>query len=296
MNSGKKPNEPAAATPENARPSRQPRVARSRAASLDRLRPPADSAATRTKGSPVSAPDTTDRDEALLEHIGRYRLTLRAVLERVFEISSPGNVLQRLRKAELIVERSGLGPLSYYQLTPPAAAARSVPVDRTRPLSPSALGYHLAVLWFCCLERLRRHRLEPEQLRQLKLFAAHDPPSAQVAYCFDAERSAQPPHRRLWRVYAPGPTSEPSQVVRTLRNEIDAGTKRGDAAATVWLPGKLLGFAVLTDSEPRRRELHKALQHSGLFDEVHVALHLAPSPSTIAHYLKPAGGPNDAPR
>src|SRR5262245_34113663 len=154
------------------------------------------------------------RDALILEHIGRYRLTLREVLRVAFAIANPGNVLQRLRNAGLVRERTGLpGRLSYYQLTE-AGAGDGIPLERTKPLGERALGYHLAVLTFCFFGRDRRRRLERYELEHL--FGAETPLVDQVAYCLDPEGVTP---RRLWRIYAPGPRTTSGKVLKTLRAE-----------------------------------------------------------------------------
>ena len=126
----------------------------------------------------------TDRDEAILRHIGLYRLTIREVLATAFNLEHPGNVLQRLRDAKLIEQRSkGLpGKVSYYQLTARGAADR-VSLERTKPLGGPALRQHLAVLWFCHLDTGSRTRLEEVDIR--RLFDDHSPAARQAAFCVE---------------------------------------------------------------------------------------------------------------
>ena len=77
------------------------------------------------------------RDAKILNHIGRYRLTLRPVLDRNFfstDSSGCGNVLARLIRRGYIQPRIGLPKRRrYYQLTSRGAEGR-VAVARTRIL------------------------------------------------------------------------------------------------------------------------------------------------------------------
>ena len=106
-----------------------------------------------------------ERDEKILDHIGRYRLTLRPVLDCLFfadDSSGCGNVLTRLIQQGYVQARQVLPRRRcYYQLTRMGAAGR-VPESRTRPLHGQALRTWLGILWFCFMEERRRRLLEPD--------------------------------------------------------------------------------------------------------------------------------------
>lgn len=223
-----------------------------------------------------------ERDAELLEHVGRYRLTLRDIVADVLRTRSPGNVLQRLRDEGLLLERAGFpGRRSYYQLTAAGAAGR-VPLDRTRPLGDRALAEHLAVLWFCFRSDQRRRRLEDGELRHL--FGDDAPAVGSVAYCLD-EKNPHARLRRVWRVYTPGPTTTTSKVLRAINLEIDrAREKRAERAA--WLEARTYAFAVLTDGTPRREALRAAISASGILERAHVGVFLAASPQMLPRFQR----------
>lgn len=219
------------------------------------------------------------RDAAILEHIGRYRLTLRDVLRDVFTIKHPGNVLQRLRAAGLITERRGLpGRLSYYQLTE-AGAGEGIPLERTKPIGERALGYHLAVLGFCLFGPVRRTRLERYELEHL--VGSDMPLVDQVAYCLDPAASRP---RRLWRIYAPGPRTSPVRVVKALRAEMHALADRS-AVLRAWMEHRRFAWTVAVDSAPRLLAIKKALGPSKLLETAHVDVLEVVSLRTIAATL-----------
>ena len=110
------------------------------------------------------------RDQKILDHIGRYRMTLRPVLDRLFfadESSGCGNVLKRLIDAGLVTARDGLpSKRRYYQLTAKGAEGR-VPLGRTKPMRAQSLRSAIAILWFCTMGDSPRTRIESWELRDI---------------------------------------------------------------------------------------------------------------------------------
>src|SRR3972149_107866 len=97
-----------------------------------------------------------DRDLSILRHVGLYRITLRPVLERLFFAGgSWGAVLQRLRSDGWLQAGKFPRNVSYYQLTPKAAAYLALPLSRATPFGAQALHKHLAILWFCWMGQPR---------------------------------------------------------------------------------------------------------------------------------------------
>jgi len=67
----------------------------------------------------------TPRDEQILRHIARHRLSIRPVLQQLFFKSSDaaGNVINRLVRAGMLESSKLPGGHSYYQLTDKGAQA-----------------------------------------------------------------------------------------------------------------------------------------------------------------------------
>lgn len=112
---------------------------------------------------------TTDR---VLDHIGRYRISLRKVLShRYLNGSDTGNLIKKLIDERWIVARdraSGKslpGGLTYYQLTAKGAQKISCSVSRTKPMG-AKLPRYLAMLWFCCMDSKRRELMSPDLLKR----------------------------------------------------------------------------------------------------------------------------------
>ncbi len=222
----------------------------------------------------------TERDEDILWHVGLYRLTLRPVLAEAFGLATPGNVLSRLRRAKLLRERTGLpGGVSYYQLTEASAAGR-VPLDRTNDLG-HALPLHLAVLWWCHFAKHPKRRLEVHELEELFGDNVRFPP--QIPHCVDRNVPGAK-RRRVWRVYVPGPSTTPSKVVRAIRQDIAHAEEAGGKLEHWLKETRTYAFAVLVDSEPRRRQLRQIL--GPLHEEVSIAVDVAPSPERLGDFLR----------
>ena len=96
----------------------------------------------------------TERDEAILKHVARYRLTTTEVLRRLFFAEAkPGgekNVVRRLT-GDYLAAQPLYGKRVYYQLTPMAAKTVGESEESATPFGPQALVRLYGVLAFCCL-------------------------------------------------------------------------------------------------------------------------------------------------
>jgi hypothetical protein len=195
------------------------------------------------------------RTESILDHVGLYRISLRAVLERrYFGGRSCGNVVQRPIDQKRLVSRKGLGrSLSFYQLTLPEARRRNLPQDRGRPLGPRALGTHLAILWFACMTDARRRRLEDAEVAQ----AFGDSPSG----CPHVAESK--PQKRFFRIHVVSPATRVPDMIKRLEAEIAAAHLH--AQLDKWLSVQRYTFAFVNGSSSRRRDprRHPGSGHEG---------------------------------
>ena len=101
-------------------------------------------------------------DRKILNHIGRYTVTLRRVLQvQIFEGGSPQTALNRLERDGYIarIERQLPGNFSYYQLKKKGAAAISVSENKAKPKEAKGLAQDIAALWFSCMGHPKRKRL-----------------------------------------------------------------------------------------------------------------------------------------
>lgn len=110
----------------------------------------------------------TERDEAILEHIRRYRITTIEVLHRLFwkpetTLNAVSQVLARLGAH---VRGVDLGARSFYQLTVEAARELGEDEDFAKPPGATSLARHFAMLEFCSLGDERREHITARELRE----------------------------------------------------------------------------------------------------------------------------------
>lgn len=208
------------------------------------------------------------RDEQILTHLGLYRLSFRvAIAALFFGGGSPGNVLQRLRMEGRIISRGGLrNRVRYYQLSPTEAAARGVPLVRSRPPKPQAFYSHQATLWYCSvvIGGPNRRRLEPEEL--VTLFGPRIPKGPHV---FESG-----PEPKVIRVIAVAPQTPARTAVRALRKRIRRLSRIPDL--DVWIRKRHYTFVLVTDSEPKRARLAQLVNKHGITDRTETRTAYAP--------------------
>lgn len=223
-----------------------------------------------------------DRDIAILRHIGLYRLTLRAVLDRVFFNGvPPGDVLQRLRDAGDIVTRKLPRNTSYYQLSTEGANLIGVPANRAQPLGPKALHTHLAILWFCTMDGVERYRAEPSHLKHAEI-----PKDALTGdHCVEVDDKGR---GRILQVYVPGTKTSPVRIQRRLRESLNRALDSSTGRELI--EARRYGFAVLVDLETKRTNIRDIVARTKLGRHplqhwAHFQVNLAPSPQTLDMYL-----------
>jgi hypothetical protein len=219
------------------------------------------------------------RDKDILDHVGLYRVSLRIVIERQFFAGrSSANVLKRLRDEGLLRSRSGLpGGLSYYQLSASGAALLGLPLSRARPLAPQALHANLALLWFCCLGRRARRRIEESALSAL-----FDEELPQGYHCIEEGAPL-----RLYRVYAPGPHTKSRSVTRRLTEHLAAAWHK--PTVRQWISLRQYAFAVLVETEGKRQSIERTVRGKAragsddlpLIEQAHVICETIPGLRTL---------------
>ncbi len=207
----------------------------------------------------------TDRDEKILKHIGRYGLTLRAVVEHLFfdgREKACDAVLNRLVKDGLIMSRCGLpGGLNYYQLSKSETSGRDASPYVAREKKSGALRRAVQVLWFCCMANHDRSRIDGRQIEKQ----------------FGMARGIRKPHCRetrnetpfLYRIYTPGPGSRDDYLLKVLRG--DWVTAEQHPVLGEWLRTGSYRFAVLTEVSRRKEKIQRALAGSS-FPRPHVEI------------------------
>ena len=115
----------------------------------------------------------TERDEEILRHVARYRVTTTEALRRIFfPETKPGsekNVLRRLI-GEHLQSQPLYGKKVYYQLTPSSAKALGESDECATPFGPQALVRLYGVMAFCCLGKAMKQVFTKAEF--IKEFAA----------------------------------------------------------------------------------------------------------------------------
>lgn len=227
-----------------------------------------------------------DRDQLILEHIGRYTVSIRRVMEDLFfDGRSCGNALNRLADKQLIqrIEDSLEGGYSYYQLTPKGAKALGLPPNRGTSKRETALAQNLAALWFSCRPGVRRKRLSDRELGTL--FGA--PEGGNVIHVAQDDVANE---TAVYRLFIPSEgTSVKSEYVRSLQKS--AGDAIGSPKLAPWIERGTYRFAVLVHSEVRKEELDRFIRRKE-FPKVRIHIETTPTPSTLPLFI-PKPGDND---
>ena len=222
-----------------------------------------------------------ERDETILKHIGKYGLSIRAVIEKsLFGGATCDHVINRLVKEKRIVSVTGIpGGLNYYRLSLSEARARSVPEHRARPKKGAALRQSLQVLWFCCMSEKNRNRLERAKISDIfgKGSGNGKPHCAEA----EAEQSI------IYRTYAPGPNSRDDYLLKCLKSDTERGILRPEFQS--WVDAKAFAFAVLVETPERKEKLKRLISKTGPH-AVRIHVEVSSGPSTLATALRSREG------
>jgi hypothetical protein len=219
----------------------------------------------------------TERDEKILKHIGKYGLSIRPVIEKLFlDGATCDHVVNRLVKEKRIVSAAGIpGGLCYYRLSLSEARARCVPEHRARPKKGAALRQALQVLWFCCMSDKNRNRLERKKVGEMfgNGNGSGKPHCAEV----DAE------HSIVYRVYAPGPNSRDDYLLKCIRSDYERGIERPELRG--WMEARSFAFAVLVETTARKERLKRLISKTGPY-AVRILVEVVPGLSNITIMLR----------
>lgn len=119
-----------------------------------------------SSSTPILKP--MQRDQTLLAHVARYRLTTVDVVQRLLRSNvsrnAIGKVLSRLCAAGLLRKYPLLHPTHYYVLGDGGAHALGIGAHRTVPLGPQSLPMEYGVLLYATLGNKLRQRLTKQEL------------------------------------------------------------------------------------------------------------------------------------
>ena len=249
------------------------------------------------------------RRQAILAHIGRYRFSIRPVIEKLFFAEkSCDNVLRAMMKDDLIIARphteesavsllnseestvprpdteeprKGMlipGGYKYYQLTLKAANFLSLPSSLTNPPGPASIDKHLAILWFCCMGQNRLNLLDSHHL--VKLFGEEDGSTSSIldgSYCIELEGT-----HRVFRIFALG--AKDQYHIDLFKKHVEDAMSH--PVLSRWIETRRLAYALLVPNEFRSQKLVKNLKDKGYFDVTHIDVVTVPTHQTLDILLK----------
>lgn len=196
-----------------------------------------------------------DRDYEIFEHVARYRLTTREVLQRLFfpdsELNAVTKVTSRLCDHEYLVRHELTPPRCYF--TPGRAVARLLGISQkcARPLGPQALFREYATLAFCCLSAEHRQRLTVRDMS--KRFAPLLEGGGDSSH-FYLDNDGEVTSLAYIRVDGGGTADH---VVRKCRQDVDSRYVR--PAWRQLIDGGRFMLAIVTASEPKADEIKRSL-------------------------------------
>ena len=206
--------------------------------------------------TPTRNPRLQDRDDEILHHLMRYRLTTPGVLHRLFFDDSERNavtkVTSRLTSHRFLESHPLFTSQTYFNLGPNGAKVMGLSPRKTGPLGPQALFTEFGTLAFCCMgpnlhERLRvadLSRLNPALLAK-GLDSSH--------YYLDIDDKVN--RLGLIRVDFGG---DAAHVARKCRQDIEA-REQVPAFRQLISEGRFL-VAIVTLSDPKRAALEQELR------------------------------------
>ena len=219
----------------------------------------------------------TNRDDQILKHLGKYGLSIRAVIEKLFcNGATCDHVVNRLiREGRVVSDASIPGGLCYYRLSLSEARARSVPEHRSRPKKGAALRLALQVLWFCCMTDKKRNR--PERRKVATTFGNGQ--GSGKPHCAEAEGE----NSIVYRIYAPGPNSRDDYMLKSLVSDYEKALEHPEIRG--WIESRAFGFAVLVETPQRAERLKRMINRIGPRD-ARVLVEVVPGLSNIGTMVR----------
>lgn len=184
----------------------------------------------KSKQTVLTKAEVRDREERILRHVARYRLTTTAALHKTSLFADRSlhvvhDLLKRLTQQKLLIQRtlSGVGSRApkYYALSKSGAHLVGVHECHSGPLKQEARARAYAFLAFCLLREPQQERLTREEFDEL--YPGLFRPGQQLSYYIDIHQ--QPARLCYLRVDFPKPNREGRAVrwdrlLDSLSNEV----------------------------------------------------------------------------
>ena len=204
----------------------------------------------------------TERDEEILLHVSRYRLTTRKVLHELFFADSQINAVSKVTTK--LVDRGYLREWpapgepkkhpKYFSAGPAAAGRYGIPrkVASRGPFGPQSLPTRLGILLFCCAGPIKRQCLTTKEVRAYKeaLVAKGVQASQYYFEDFGGQRSTALGQIRV------DTDSDPAVLVRNC--ERDLNVRRTHAVYDYLIENGSYHFSIVTATESKREAIRDA--------------------------------------
>jgi hypothetical protein len=223
--------------------------------------------------------------DAILQHVGLYRLTIDAVVRHLFFNDVPKtktkdpvqSALDELVGEKLLRKQELPHKVDCWTLTVLGTKKAGVPRARGLPTGPQATPTHLPVLWFCCMAEQRRYRLEPKE--DLAPLLGDWKPHNNIPHCICQDDDGP----RIYRLFTP--STEPIEAVQSAIATLDEIfiTNR---ELYEWIEARDYGFALLGATSSKCADFNRLIEKAPegilpLSQRCQCIARLGPSPDTI---------------
>lgn len=222
----------------------------------------------------------TELEQQVIDHVERYRLTIPAVVAKLFcgakrrQSQDAGEKAQRL-----LTNLCRKGVFASHEF--PSKKSRFYTLAGAK-IEPSSVDYDLSLVWWCTMGKDHRQRVRREDL--VPIFGDQKAPRPQFRHCIATTNEGR---CCLYRMYPTTATRQ--QIMLQIRKKHLAELRKLHAEMVACGD---LGLAVLVAANKTKqhlqRELKRTTKHrqTPLVDQARIVVDLAPNSQTIDEWLK----------
>lgn len=201
----------------------------------------------------TTATRLTQRDQTILDHVVRYRITTNEVLHHaLFDhclLNAVTKVTSRLCCRDYLRRYPLCYPRCYFTLGSRATSLLGLPENRSLPLGPQSLPTEYALLVFAVMGKSDHVRLTRGEFN--KQFPSVKTGLAEQAYCFDADQDVL----ELVRVDLGGAVDH---VARKC--EADIAARRDDSPFSTLLQEERFRLVIITTTAEKAAAIQQSLR------------------------------------